>query len=95
MRAPASIWPKVSSMARLATVRSIPARLRRELHAQLSALAEGGLAPRDRPGHPRIVQRPLGLETRHGRVDLVGLVLAPGQALANLRLGQLAGGEHV
>ena len=63
--------------------RSMPARSICEPHAQLAARFDGGLGPRDRLRDPHVVDAPLGLQTRHGRVDVVG---------ARGRAGRGAGG---
>ena len=54
-----------------------------------------GLGARDGLRHARVVDRALVDEARDGVVDGVGVVTAAGEALADLRLGQLAPGEHL
>jgi hypothetical protein len=61
------------------------------LPAQLAAVFDRGLAPRDGPGDPRIVDGTLGAQALDGRVDLVRGVLATRQPLADLRFRQLGG----
>src|SRR5262245_37680649 len=64
------------------------------LHAQLAALADRGFTPGDRLGDAGVVDGALVFQAGDGLVDEVGVVRAAGQALPDLRFGQLAPGEH-
>ena len=62
--------------------------------AQLAAAPDRRFGPRDRLRDPHVVDGALLAQARDGGVDGVGVVAAPREPLAHLRLRQLAPREH-
>src|SRR5262249_38077886 len=63
--------------------------------AQLAAPLDRRLGPRDRRGDARVVDRPFLAKARDRFVDDCRIVLPAGEALPNLRFGELAAREEL